>query len=442
MKDFIKIKTLFDSSEQRIIEYLSKKYDNYKCLENVVRKLILPELLINETIENKKILIKPNWVLHSSVPTDEICLRTHDNVLLALIHVLLEHKPSSIMIGDAPVNVCNWEKMLSEYFVKEVTLLSKRSNIPIQIKDFRRFTLNEKSAVNKDRYSLSEYVIFDTGKNSYLEPISIKNNSFRVTNYDPDRLSESHRKGVHKYCITKELFEADIVISVPKLKTHQKTGVTGALKNLVGVNGDKDYLPHHRIGGIGHGGDCYPGNNYLRLLAEKILDTANRNIGSLKYHFLKKTVSLIWRLSFPKAVHHIAAAWHGNDTCWRMVMDLNMIAIYGKKDGSLSNSPQRVLYSLCDGIIGGQGDGPLHPQPLPLGILTFSNNSSITDICAATLMGFDINKIFLLQNAQTAIKEKEIDIFLNEKKIDIENLKSLAIETIPAPGWIEYLKNK
>ena len=32
--------------------------------------------------------------------------------------------------------------------------------------------------------------------------------------------------------------------SLPKLKTHKKAGITCALKNLIGINGNKEYLPH------------------------------------------------------------------------------------------------------------------------------------------------------------------------------------------------------
>jgi uncharacterized protein (DUF362 family) len=90
------------------------------------------------------------------------------------------------------------------------------------------------------------------GKRSYLEEVSDDERSpFRVTNYDPGRLAESHRKGVHKYCITKELFDADVVITVPKIKTHQKAGLTNALKILVGVNGDKDLFTTSTQGCLG-----------------------------------------------------------------------------------------------------------------------------------------------------------------------------------------------
>ena len=35
---------------------------------------------------------------------------------------------------------------------------------------------------------------------------------------------------------------------MPKLKTHKKCGVTISLKNLVGLNTNKNLLPHHSLG--------------------------------------------------------------------------------------------------------------------------------------------------------------------------------------------------
>jgi uncharacterized protein (DUF362 family) len=440
MNEYVKIQTVYITKQQRSVEELAKLYSDNN-LQSLIYKLLKDELLDINIINNKNILIKPNWVRHSLASNDEICLRTHDNFLLGIIRILLDYSPKSILIGDAPIQGCNWDKMVSDFFLTEIKDLSYKYNIPIVIKDFRRVTFDPvHNKITKEKRSLSDYVIFDIGKNSYLEPISTSRNNFRVTNYDPTRLGESHKKGVHKYCITKEIFDADIVISVPKIKTHQKTGITGALKNLVGINGDKDYLPHHRIGGTEHGGDCYPGKNYLRLFAEKLLDMANHNIGKPCYWIPLKMSSFIWSLSNPQPVHQRAAGWYGNDTCWRMVMDLNKIAVYGKSDGTLSIKPQRVLYSLCDGIIGGHGDGPLNPDPLALGVIIFSNNSFATDICIARLMNFNIDSIPLLKNANKEIVIDTIPIFLNDKKIEFNELADYSIETIPPPGWISYLK--
>ncbi len=61
----------------------------------------------------------------------------------------------------------------------------------------------------------------------------------------------------------------------------------------MGLNGDKDFLPHHRIGGTDLGGDCYPGGNRLRYWSELILDEANRNKGNWKYKFYTRISSFI-----------------------------------------------------------------------------------------------------------------------------------------------------
>ena len=440
MQEFINIKTIFENDFQRTIDNLSKLYSDINSLQSIIYELIKDELLIDNKLRDKKIFIKPNWVRHYVNDQDDICLRTNDNILIALVQLLLEQNPKSILIGDAPLQGCVWEKMLSNDFFSRIDMLSQKYAIPIVVKDFRRTRMDiENNKITKECNPLSEYIIFDLGKSSYLEPISTNDNNFRVTCYDPNRLAESHNHGVHKYCITRELFEADIIISVPKLKTHQKTGITGALKNLVGINGDKDFLPHHRIGGIEQGGDCYPGKNYFRFWSEKLLDIANQHIGETQSYLLKKSASFLWKISNPQPVHQLAAGWYGNDTCWRMVMDLNKIAIYGKKDGTLSVNPERVLYSLCDGIIGGQGDGPLNPDPLPLGIITFSNNSIITDVCAATLMGFDINKIYLLKNSNLEINHENITFILNNELSNMKQLHSFKIKTVPPPGWNNYL---
>jgi hypothetical protein len=169
------------------------------------------------------------------------------------------------------------------------------------------------------------------------------------------------------------------------------------------------------------------------------MDNANKRQGHKIYWIWFRSALLFWIISRPQKVHHMAAGWYGNDTIWRMVMDLNLIAIYGKMDGTISSQPQRVLYSLCDGIIGGQGNGPINPIPLPLGIISFSNSSELNDICIATVMKFDINKIPLLNISKNKINQSNVSINLNRKKISLEDLKKISIDTLPPPGWQGYL---
>ena len=60
---------------------------------------------------------------------------------------------------------------------------------------------------------------------------------------------------VHEYSISRTVLDADVVISIPKLKVHKKVGVTLNLKGLVGINTNKNYLVHYRVGTPSEGGE-------------------------------------------------------------------------------------------------------------------------------------------------------------------------------------------
>jgi uncharacterized protein (DUF362 family) len=412
---------------------------NSEKLYAVVSDLIKSGIRAEE-IRNKKILLKPNWVRHSIVPDDELCMRTNDRFVLAALKAVLESGPAGVVIGDAPIQGCKWDRMISSAFLDHIRKLSQDYNVPVEIKDFRRKTYNvADNSFESEIRPLSEYLIFDVGKDSALEPISKGGyKKFRVTNYDPDRMTSAHSPGVHKYCIAREFFDAELVILLPKIKTHQKTGLTGALKNLVGINGDKDFLPHHRMGGTATGGDCYPGGSILRFWSELSLDKANRRQGKSSFWFWQKLSSLLWKMSFPGPEHQMAAGWYGNDTTWRMVTDLNRIGLYGCNDGRLSDQPQRQIYSLCDGIIAGQSNGPLEPEPLPLGIITFTNHSLSNDRAMALLMGLPVEKIALLSNSFN--EDTPCEVTFNGKKTGMDGLKTYAVKALPPKGWTAHFR--
>ena len=422
----------------------SKSYRDAYILEDrlihTIKALIPIADFDLEGVTNKKILIKPNWVRHDLVDADSLCLTTHPRFVLAVLIIVLEKKPSEVIIADAPIQGCEWDKLLPKYFFDEIQNLSAQFNVPIKIIDWRRRVLSAKdNAVRENIRSMENYVLFDMGKRSYLEPITTDKPIFRVTDYDPDRLAESHRPGKHMYCVAKEVFDVDYIIALPKAKTHQKTGITNALKLLVGINGDKDFLPHHRVGGEKIGGDCYPGGNLILRLSEHMLDMANRRIGSKMYRPLRIMSKLLWISTSKTPKHSLAAAWHGNDTTWRMVMDLNVIAKYGRSDGTVSDKPQRDILYICDGIIGGQGDGPLHPDPLPLGVVMVSENPALMDTALARLMGFSVSKFPLLMAANELFNCNDPRIIKNGVASSLEELSKMSVKTCPPPGWVDYL---
>src|SRR5262249_37300955 len=76
--------------------------------------------------------------------------------------------------------------------------------------------------------------------------------------YDMAETNERHHGQRHEYLLCRTPMEADVFINLPKLKTHKKVGLTCALKNLVGINANKNWLPHHTEGSPEDGGDQFP----------------------------------------------------------------------------------------------------------------------------------------------------------------------------------------
>jgi len=95
----------------------------------------------------------------------------------------------------------------------------------------------------------------------------------------------------------------------------------------------------------------------------------------------------------PATVAGNSGNWHGNDSAWRMTVDLANIIHFADADGGLRATPQRKLFCLVNGIIGGEKDGPLVPKAKASGCLVAGNNPWAVDLTTTRLMGFDVRKI-------------------------------------------------
>lgn len=432
---FVDIEPLFEEPSERTVDRLREHYQRSEALQMLISAM-LERHDLSPVIRGKRVMMKPNWVIHSRRESDDWCLHTSHGFLLAALRAVLACAPERVLIGDAPIQGCHWDQLVTPSFVEEVHRLGHMVHVPVEIRDFRRKTFEPwlNNPVT-DRHPLSEYALFDTGERSYLEPVTRGGRTrFRVNDYDPGVLSKRHAPGRHLYTVTKAFFENEVVLSLPKVKTHQKVGLTAAVKNLVGLVGDKEGLPHHRLGGTQQGGDSYPGGNRLRYMAELASDFADRRQGKPLYRAGSRLSDLFLRL-VPEQFRGGRGAWPGNDTTWRMVMDLNKIALYGTADGQLAQEPQRVVYSLCDGIIGGEGDGPLNSQPLPLGVLSLTNHSGMNDIAMATLLGMDPERLPMLQEAARLQGRDKVRLTWNCREISLDDLRPYRIKTQPPPGW-------
>jgi uncharacterized protein (DUF362 family) len=60
---------------------------------------------------------------------------------------------------------------------------------------------------------------------------------------------------------------------------------------------------------------------------------------------------------------------------------------------------QRRVIHLTDAIVAGQGNGPLAPEPLPMGLLLASANAAAVDWVGAHLLGYPPENIPIVREA-------------------------------------------
>jgi uncharacterized protein (DUF362 family) len=398
-----------------------------------------------------RITLKPNWVLHYNQSGASLdCLVTHPSIIEAVAHYAALNHPALITIGDAPLQGCDFATLMESCGVAEIVRnIEQRFGVACQVVDFRRTVLEGVvlgGRRKEGRRPESDYVLFDLGESSLLEPLAWEPGQFRVTMYNPDYLNRTHTRGRHQYLVAREVLDTDLVVNLPKLKTHMKAGITGALKNLVGINGNKEYLPHHRKGGSGDGGDCYEGTSWLKTNAENMSDIANRSeSGTVQTVAVQSARVLLKVASALGSDRNLEGAWYGNDTVWRMCLDLQRILRYGRLDGSLAPESQRKVVSVTDAIIGGEGEGPLANTPNPSGFLTASMSTAAAEWVHARLMGFDPYKVPLVREAfnpfqfpLAAFTPSDISVRLEQQSTSASCVSPPRQPFKPPRGWLGH----
>ena len=350
-----------------------------------------------------RIVLKPNFIRHwNPAPGGSVdSLITHGAVVRALADYafLAAGAEGSVAIAEAPQHDCDFEAVrriagldtMATYY--ETTLGRE-----LEVIDLRREAVVYRDGVIVERRALpgdpAGYRLVDLGRRSCFEGSGLDPLRFRGADYDPGPTTEHHRDGRNEYLLSETVLSADLVVNLPKLKTHKKTGVTLALKNLVGINGDKNLLPHHCLGSPGEGGDEYPGARWIDRARSGATELARallkRGIGARAIRLARRLESAARGDGFVRAGN-----WHGNRTTWRMCVDLNRCLYYSDAKGEHFDAPapvRRVL-TLIDGVIGGEGEGPLAPLDVPLGVVLAGADPLAVDLVALRLMGFDLERI-------------------------------------------------
>jgi uncharacterized protein (DUF362 family) len=360
-----------------------------------------------------RVTIKPNLVLHQH-PAGEDALRatvTDGAVLRVILDYVAQalHGDGTIVIAESPVRFTDFRRVV-EFVGLDLVLddVASTWNVNVELIDIR-----DQAAANPADFARTLRVralpgdprggvVVDLGRCSAMEELGDRMGRLRSTAaVGENETRNQHQSGKHVYELSRSVLDADAIISVPKLKTHKKAGMTGAMKNFVGAVIRKEWLPHHRRGAPSVGGDEFADDVDPRLkLREHAKDLRlQTRFGNwlvrpgiwMYQHTIKGTP--IDFLKVRKQSPMVNGGWSGNDTCWRMVHDLFRAVLYARPDGSLADRPVRVPLTIVDGLIAGEGDGPLRPHERNAGILAMGYDAPWVDYYLSLMMGFDPSRI-------------------------------------------------
>jgi uncharacterized protein (DUF362 family) len=357
------------------------------------------------------VVLKPNFIRHWN-PCEEGTVEsvvTHGAIVRAAVdYAFLAVGPEGrVTIAEAPQHDCNWSS-IAERAGLEPLVAHYESTLgrALEIVDLRREAVEYEDAVITQRHALDGdprgYRMVDLGHRSTFEGSGLDPKRFRGADYDAGPTSAHHTGGRNEYLLSETVLSADLVVNLPKLKTHKKTGVTLALKNLVGINGDKNLLPHHCVGSVDAGGDEFPGSGAIDRWRSAATEVArkllSRGFGTGLVRRVRRAENAMRGTQFIRSGN-----WHGNRTTWRMCLDLNRAFYYNNAQGAHfeADAPVRRALTLIDGVIAGEGEGPLAPRDVPLGVVLASTDPVALDLAAVRLMGFDWQKIPKVREAMT-----------------------------------------
>lgn len=408
-----------------------------------------------------RVLLKPNLVRHYHPNNMDVSsIITHGSVIRAMldyVYIALKGE-GEVVIGDASIQSCDFNMVKKMAGLSDIESFYHNRKISLNIMDFRLIrAIVDKSSTygtvmkyEKLSGDPAGYTKIDVGDDSFLEPVSCYYRKFRVPAYNPMEMAAHHRKGVHSYIIPNTVLRSDVIINLPKMKTHHKAGVTGALKNAVGINNHKDCLPHHRIGSKEENGDEY---RYKSIWKEIHSWFSDKKAMSQNVTFKRAVFPfeyLLFRLArkFSRDTY-FEGSWWGNDTVWRTILDLNKILLFADAGGSLTDSAQRKIFSVVDGIVAGEEDGPLAPTPKQCGILICGLNPVAVDTVMTEVMGFDFREIPQIKNAyDVAVRPfvgylpEDIEVILPDRESASSGSipGSFCFDFIPSRGWQDNKK--
>lgn len=407
--------------------------------------------------KDSKVLITPNLVYDKPHDLLDVMI-THPSVLRPILDYLFIAMKGrgTIVIGDCPIQGTDFNRLMENGYYSLVAFYDQFPDFKIEIIDFRnsRVAQDDKGIITK-KFTLegdpNGYTEIDLAKKSMINEISHLTKRFRVNMYDPRVMKENHSENKHRYLVANTVLDADLIISATKLKTHKLAGITGALKSVVGLMGRKDCLPHHTLGSIVYGGDQYRYPSIRKWTISKLLDI----IDSTEKYWVRRSLNFfiekIYQSTkrFPFKDRAMNGNWYGNDTLWRMILDIFHIVLYKSSNHKPDRKEPRQFLTIVDGVISGEKQGPMNPTAKNTKWIFGSLDPVAVDLVSCEMMGFDYRKIPQINNA--IIKKemgifrssvKNIKVFLDKNQsLSINELDPIKKQFIPHEGWKDILSS-
>jgi uncharacterized protein (DUF362 family) len=373
----------------------------------------------------ERVLIKPNFVTSKNFEEHLrgeklACSSTHGSVLRPLLDYALRAAGprGRVTVVDTPVEGCNLEEVVDGLGVRALLEWYVGRGQPIGFVDLRHFRVVPRMALDDvRRYGRSfnlglllrerlpgdplGYTVVDLGERSFFDEVAGRAPHFCFHRSHKHTPLPHHERGRHEYSIPRTVLDADVVINIPKLKTHKKSGVTLALKSCIGLTNEKYWLPHYTEGVPADAGDEFP---FPPPWPVRLENQMQRLPLPFDHSLIARAPKLAEGRSQNGFLHGfiMEGSWEGNDTIWRTVLDLNQVLFYADRTGKISDRPQRRYLALVDGIIAGEGEGPLASTPRHAGLLIAGRDPALVDVVAARAMGYRESSVPMIARALAA----------------------------------------
>jgi len=372
-----------------------------------------------------RVIIKPNLVssknLHEKIIGQKLAASsTHGSLLRPLLDYALKAAGprGRVRVVDTPVEGCEIDKVAGPLGIYDVIAHLRAHGHDVDFVDMRYFrvapyllfddlrrggrSLNLGLLLRQRlRGDPGGYHVVNLGDQSHFaRPGAPPGDRLRFHRSHYKTPVPHHTGGRHEYSIPNEVLSADVVINVPKMKTHKKTAVTLSLKSVIGLSNEKYWLPHFTEGDPSVGGDEFD-------RPQRLGDRVENKLSRFPLPGDHSLIARAPRVGGPPKV--IDGSWEGNDTLWRTILDLNTILFYADKEGRLRDRPQRRYLTIVDGIVAGEGEGPLGATPVDAGLLVGGFDPALVDAAAARAMGFDPTQIVMIREALSSLATARLD---------------------------------